>query len=37
MVPPRHLRGTLSPLAEPVNGFLGVDMGIINIATTSYR
>ena len=23
------------PLAEPTNGFLGVDMGIVNIATTS--
>jgi IS605 OrfB family transposase len=24
-----------APLAEPVNGFVGVDMGIVNIATTS--
>jgi putative transposase len=24
-----------APLAEPVNGFLGIDMGIVNIATTS--
>ena len=24
-----------APLAEPANGFLGVDMGIVNIATTS--
>jgi putative transposase len=24
-----------APLAEPVNGFLGVDMGIVNIATNS--
>jgi putative transposase len=24
-----------APLAEPVNGFLGVDMGIVNIATVS--
>jgi putative transposase len=24
-----------APLADPVNGFLGVDMGIVNIATTS--
>jgi len=24
-----------APLAEPVSGFLGVDMGIVNIATTS--
>lgn len=24
-----------APLREPVNGFLGVDMGIVNIATTS--
>jgi putative transposase len=24
-----------APQAEPVNGFVGVDMGIVNIATTS--
>ena len=24
-----------APLAEPINGFVGVDMGIVNIATTS--
>ena len=24
-----------APLSEPVNGFVGVDMGIVNIATTS--
>jgi IS605 OrfB family transposase len=24
-----------APLAEPANGFIGVDMGIVNIATTS--
>ena len=24
-----------APLADPVNGFIGVDMGIVNIATTS--
>ena len=24
-----------APLTEPVNGFVGVDMGIVNIATTS--
>jgi IS605 OrfB family transposase len=29
------VEATEAPLAEPANGFLGVDMGIVNIATTS--